>query len=234
MNHTIRLLYAEDNPQDADMMRAYFAEHAPEFELEIVGTGQGCLKLFRETGFDLLLLDHHLPDMDGLDVLKTLFRTGPQALVVLVTGVGDEELVLKALRLGAANYVPKQGNYLETLPDLLRDVVEEHRRRQSQGLPTSASPRRILCVENHAMDIELTLRHFAEAAPHFVVDVVRSCAEALARLEPPHAYDLALVDLRMPDQSGFDFVREARRRLLLLPPFIIVTGKGDNPPPSLP
>jgi DNA-binding response OmpR family regulator len=144
MNPTIRLLYAEDNPHDADLTRTHFAEHAPDFAIEIVGTGQGCLERLREAGFDLLLLDHHLPDMDGLDVLKTLFRTGLQAPVVLVTGVGDEELVVKALRLGAANYVPKQGNYLETLPDLLRDVVEEHRRGQSQGVPTSASPRRIL------------------------------------------------------------------------------------------
>ena len=78
------------------------------------------------------------------------------------------------------------------------------------------------------MDIELTLRHFAEVAPQFEIDVVHTCAEALARLAQPPAYDVALIDLRMPDQSGLDFAREARRRRLPLPPFIMISGMGDE------
>ena len=78
------------------------------------------------------------------------------------------------------------------------------------------------------MDIELALRHFAEAAPHFAVDVVYSCAEALARLEQPHEYDLVLIDLRMPDLSGLDFAREAKRRHLQLPPFVMISAQGDE------
>jgi len=169
-----------------------------------------------------------LPDMEGLEVLKALVHAGAQVPVVLVTGVGDEELVVKALRLGAVDYVPKVGDYLGTLPALLRGVMEEHRRRQSQGLPPANAARRILYVEHEAMDLELTLRHLAEAAPHFAVEAVHTCAEALALLGQPHAYDLALIDLQMPDLSGLDFVREARRRCLTLPPFIMVTGKGDD------
>jgi PAS domain S-box-containing protein len=223
----IKVLYAEDNPQDVDQTQSHFAEYATEFEIEVVGTGQGCLERLREAGFDLLLLDHRLPDMEGLDVLKALVHAGSQVPVVLVTGVGDEELVVQALRLRAASYVPKLGNYLETLPDLLRGVIEVHRRKQSLGL-LAAVPHRILYVEHQAMDIELTLQHFAEYAPHFVVDVVCTCSEALARLQQPHGYALALVDLRMPDMSGLDFAREANRRHLALPPLIMVSGQGDE------
>src|SRR5450830_115068 len=140
MTPTTRILYAEDNPQDADRARSHLQLLAPEFEIEIADTGQGCLDQLRETEFDLLLLDHRLPDMDGLDVLKTLVHAGLQFPVVMVTGEGDEDLVVKALRLGAANYVPKQGSYLETLPDLLRSVMEEHREEQRRGLPAAASP----------------------------------------------------------------------------------------------
>lgn len=227
MNPAIRVLYAEDNPQDADQTRSHFAEYAPDFEIEIVATGQACLERLPKAGFDLLLLDYRLPDMDGLDVLKTLIHAGWQSPVVMVTGVGDEELVVKALRLGAVNYMPKHSNYLETLPELLRGAVQEHQRKQSQGL-LAAAARRILYVEHDPMDIDLTVRHFADAAPHFVVDVVQSCSEALARLEQPHEYSLVLIDLRMPGRSGLEFVREAKRSRLLLPPFIIVSGKGDE------
>jgi signal transduction histidine kinase len=227
MRVILRLLYAEDNGQDADLTRAHFSEHAPEFEVEIVTTGRACLDRLSQTTPDVLLLDHHLPDMDGLDVLRRVVRSGVPVPMVLVTGVGDEDLAVKALHLGAANYVPKLSGYLETLPDLLRTVIERHRLGLHEGLLGSAR-HRILYVEHESADIDLTLRHFAEAAPHFEVDVARSCADAFALLEQPPAYDAALIDLRMPDLSGLEFVREARQRRLQLPAFIMITGRGDE------
>jgi PAS domain S-box-containing protein len=227
MNPVFRVLYAEDNAADADLTRAHFCEHAPDFEIEVVQTGQACLDRLSRTTCDLLLLDYRLPDMEGLDVLRTLVRTDTLIPVVLVTGSGDEDVVVKALHLGATNYVPKAGNYLETLPDLLRGAIEEYRAKKNQRLLTRA-PRRILYVEHNAMDIELTLQHFAEHAPQVRVDVIPVCADALARLGQQHAYDAVLIDLRMPDQSGLDFVREAKRRGLRLPPFIMISGQGDD------
>jgi signal transduction histidine kinase/DNA-binding NtrC family response regulator len=227
MRTTFRILYAEDNPMDADLTRQHFAGNAPDFELEIAETGRACLERLSGRPCDVLLLDHHLPDMEGLDVLRTLIQRGVHVPVVLVTGIGDEDLVVKALHLGAANYVPKTGDYLEILPGLLRTVVAEFRKRQAQG-QLAIEPRQILYVEHLEMDIELTLRHFAEAAPHLKVDVIRNCGEALGRLGATPAYDAVLIDLRMPDQSGLDFVREAKRRNLSLPPFVMISGKGDE------
>jgi two-component system NtrC family sensor kinase len=228
MNPTIRLLYAEDNPQDADLTRAHFAEQAPDFDLQVVATGAECLEQILRNPPDLLLLDHHLPDTDGVEMLKTLFLQAPGLPVVMVTGAGHEELVLRALRLGAATYVPKRGSYLESLPGLLREVLAERGRKQGQALPGAAAARRILYVEHLPMDIDLTLQHFAEHAPHLAVEAVHTCAEALVRLAQAPAYDLVLVDLRMPDQSGLDFVREAKLRLARLPPFIMISGTGDE------
>ncbi len=230
-NRSIRLLYAEDTSQDADLARSHFADYAPDFEIEVVGTGQACLERLRESAFDLLLLDYRLPDMNGLEVLREVVKAGAQWLavpVVLVTGAGDEELVVKALRLGAASYVPKRDHYLETLPDLLRSVLKAQQRKQSLGLPAATDPRRILYVEHLRMDIALTLARFAEIAPYFMVDVAETCAAALQRLGQPHSYDLLLIDLRMPDQSGLEFVLEARARGLKMPPFLMLSGQGDD------
>ncbi|MDD5632950.1 MAG: diguanylate cyclase, partial [Methylococcales bacterium] len=225
---TLRLLYVEDNPQDADLFRDYFGEHAPEFDVEIVDTGQKCLERLREGAFDLLLLDYCLPDMDGMEVLAEQNRVSRQIPTVLVSVENDEDLVVRALRLGADNYAPKRGRYLETLPGLLHSTLEERRRKQSLGLLAATEPRRILYVEHDPMDTEQILSHFTKTAPNFVVEVVQTCAAALECLIQPQPFDLLLIELRMPDQNVLGFLREARGCGLRLPPIIIVSVQGDD------
>ena len=125
MTQKIRALYAEDSPLDADLTRTHFEISAPQIELEIVDTGEKCLARLKDGDYDVLLLDHHLPDMDAIDILRTLADSGDSLPVVTVTGVGDESLVIQVLRLGAVDYVPKQGDYLESLPAVLENAVSE-------------------------------------------------------------------------------------------------------------
>ncbi|UOA07882.1 EAL domain-containing protein [Methylobacter sp. S3L5C] len=228
MTATFRLLYVEDNPQDADLTQACLAEYAPEFKIEIVNTGQQCQQRLQEATFDLLLLDYRLPDMDGIQLLTWLIHAGIKMPVVLVTGAHDEEVVVKALKLGAINYLPKNNHYLKMLPEILHLALKEYKLKQPVGLLADSDIRRILYIEHQSMDIDLTLSHFAGTLPYFVIDVVQNCADALECLAQPHNYNLILIDLRMPDQSGLNFVREARSRNLTLPPFIMVTGQGND------
>src|SRR5262245_10670856 len=227
MKATCRILYAEDNAADADRTKAYLERYAPDMELEVVTTGERCLARIHEGGgHDVVLLDHRLPDMDGIDVLKELIAEEAPVPVVMVTGVGDEGLAVKALRLGAWDYVPKDGSYIEILPIVLRNAANEYRWRQKLGLAVRQRPRRLLYVERHPADIDLTLKHLADAAAHLNVDVVQSATDALALLRDD-SFDLVMTDLRMPDMNALDLLREARRRGLTVP-FIIITGKGDE------
>ena len=111
-----------------------------DIELEVVDTGRKCLARLEEAQHDVLLLDYRLPDMDGIDVLKELAAKEVSLPVVMVTAVGDDALVVQVLRLGARDYVPKQGNYLQSLPAILKNAVIEHRRTQEQG-PLAGRPR---------------------------------------------------------------------------------------------
>jgi PAS domain S-box-containing protein len=222
----IRVLYAEDYGPDADLTRTHLELQPRAFTVDVVDTGERCLARLREASYDVVLLDRHLPDMDGTDVLKELFAQGVRLPVVIVTAAGDEALVVQLLRLGAWDYVAKTGNYLDTLPDILRNAVAEYQRRQDLWHPVDARSPRILYAENHDADIDLTLAHFAEAAAHLSVSVVRSSAEALARLRR-ESFDLVLADLRMPDMSGLELLRECMHRGVRVP-FIVVTGRGDE------
>jgi CheY-like chemotaxis protein len=143
MKQVIRVLYAEDNALDADLTQSHFAQLAPRFEVAVVNSGQQCLELLTAGTFDLLLLDNHLPDMDGTAILLDVAARGISIPVVMVTGAGDEALVVRLLRLGACDYVPKEGSYLETLPAVLERAVAEHRRAREEGTSGALRPQRI-------------------------------------------------------------------------------------------
>ncbi len=229
MTEAIRLLYAEDNAQDADLTRTYFEHESADFALEVVETGAQCLARLAAEHFDLLLLDKRLPDMDGLDLLARL-RAGGQGLpVVMVTGIGDDETVARALRAGAADYVPKSADYLSTLPAILRGVVARERQRRPLDEKGGQRVQRILYVEPNPMDVELTRSHFAAQAPHLALHSVSDASEALALLEPGlgQAFDLVLTDLRLPGMNSLEFIHEAQQRGINLP-FIVITGRGDE------
>ncbi len=221
----VRLLYAEDATHDVDLTRTYFRINAPDFEIELAQTGRQCLSLLQQKRYDVLLLDNHLPDMDGVDVLKELGARGMAVPVVMVTGIGDEELAVQVLQLGAVDYVPKDGNYIERLPAVLRRAVDDHasddrrpagRRRQ----------RRVLYVEHDEADIDLTRTALDETARHLSLEVARSSTEAMELLRT-QTFDLVVADLRLPDMNALDLLRESRHRHVRVP-FIVVTGKGDE------
>ena len=222
MTTTLHVLYAEDNPRDADITLQHFALAAPDIQIEVVDCGVRCLERLATGSFDLLLLDNHLPDMNGLDVLIRLRTEGRQLPVVMVTSVGDDEAVVRALRAGAADYVLKLEDYLVTLPDILRSLAA----REQTRWPVNAA-QQILYVEPNSMDIELTQRHFAEHAPHLVLHPVQTSRQALAQLAPGHTFNLVLTDLRIPDMNALEFIREAQHRDMNLP-FIVITGRGGE------
>jgi diguanylate cyclase (GGDEF)-like protein/PAS domain S-box-containing protein len=225
INKTIYLLYAESNRRDADITLSHFAKYAPEFELVVVDTGAACLEQIRNNQPDLLLINHQLPDTGAVEMIDDLYRLAPNLPMVL-TGPDNDEFFIRDLRSGAHRYLPKLGDYLKSLPGLLHDVLSEHRRKQSRGLFNA--PQRILYVGRPHKNIDLALQHFAIVAPHFTVDIVYGCSEALAHLTQPSSYDLALIELRMADESGLDFVRKAKQSRLCLPAFILISDPGDE------
>jgi signal transduction histidine kinase len=226
MSDRLRILYAEDDRFDADQLTAHIAQHAPDLTVDVVGSGEQCLARLADETYAVLLLDNHLPDMDGLDVLKALAARDQSLPVVVVTGVGDEQLVVQVLGMGAIDYIPKHGNYLEKVPAVLRNAVVEQRLLPERHALGRRRERRVLYVERHPYDIDLTLRHFTQAAAHLTVEVVRSTTEGLARLQEA-PFDLVLADLRMPDLSALYLLKATRSREIVVP-FIVITGQGDE------
>ena len=76
---------------------------------------------------DIILLDHQLPDVRGIDLLPQLLSRPEPPSVIMVTGHGSESLAAAALRLGAEDYLTKD----HTLPELLPRIIERVRRNRA-------------------------------------------------------------------------------------------------------
>jgi len=225
LSERMRVLYAEDSPLDRDLTTTHFEQACVDIDLEVVGTGRECLARLAGGKYDALLLDNHLPDMDGVEVLRRLARARPTLPVVVVTGVGDEALAVQLLRLGAADYVSKSGDYRARLPTALKGALATVHQRSAAG-GEGVRHHRILYVEHDPADIDFTVRHFAAEAPYFDLHCAHLGREALALLNDG-GFDLVLADLRLPDMSALDLLRELRHAGVQVP-LIVVTGRGDE------
>ena len=69
--------------------------------------GRQALSVMEQHPFDVVLLDLRMPDLDGMDVLKTIKQRWPDSEVVVITGYPSIETAKEAVRLGAFNYLAK-------------------------------------------------------------------------------------------------------------------------------
>lgn len=91
------------------------------FDVVLTETGNEGLRLSAEKGFDVILLDYHLPDISGFDVLKQLKARANDIPVIIMTTAGNERLAVDALNLGAADYLVKDVEqvYFDLLPAIM-------------------------------------------------------------------------------------------------------------------
>ena len=104
-NPIVQILYAEDDLPSGRLVRS-IAETEGYF-VKVVTTGQEFLKALAEDRPDLILLDLHLPDASGLDLLAKARFQLPEAPVIVVTASNSIEDVVKALKGGALDYLTK-------------------------------------------------------------------------------------------------------------------------------
>jgi CheY-like chemotaxis protein len=92
---------------------------SPELSVEFANNGVQALKKIAQTPPDLVLTDLMMPEMDGLELVAQIVSQYPLIPVILMTGRGSEETAVRALKSGAASYVPKS-----ILTSLLVDTVQ--------------------------------------------------------------------------------------------------------------
>ncbi|HUE99954.1 MAG TPA: response regulator, partial [Anaerolineales bacterium] len=133
----MKILYVEDEIAHVILTERVLEENLNhEFKLIHAETIAAGLKfLDTEPDIDLILSDLRLPDGTGLDLLKKVRERKSAPAVVLVTGQGDQDIAVTALKLGAADYLVKQSDYLHRLPVVISNAIAQNRYlREQQAL----------------------------------------------------------------------------------------------------
>ena len=94
---------------DAEFMRVRAARVLEDAGYEVIHAGNGveALKQYADSRPDAVLLDITMPEMDGLTALKEIRKLDPSARVAMVTAMGQQAIVMEALRSGARDFVIK-------------------------------------------------------------------------------------------------------------------------------
>lgn len=125
------VLVVEDEPAIAGVLSAYLERDG--LRIRMAQDGEEALQSFRQLRPDLVLLDIHLPKVDGVDVLR-MIRNDSDVPVIMVTALADDVDKLLALRLGADDYVVKPFNP----PEVVARVRAVLRRTQAKPAPVAA------------------------------------------------------------------------------------------------
>lgn len=165
------ILIVEDEDLLARNIKRYMEGHG--YEAKIATTGAEGLREIEAFKPDLALLDFHLPDINGLDILKKIKDIDPVIKVILITGQGNVQLAVDAMKAGAYDYLQKPLvlSELKLLIDraLEQEVLEEtlsYYRRKEAGRSGTAkllgeSPGIKACKRRieHLLEAERNLAH---------------------------------------------------------------------------
>ena len=127
MKNKIRVMVVEDNPRYREVI-ALALKQEPDIQLAgEFGTAEIALRSLKDRFGgelpDLVLLDLHLPGMDGLEALPQFLSAAPDAKIMILTQSDNEADVLRAISRGASGYLLKSST-VSTITDGIRSVMK--------------------------------------------------------------------------------------------------------------
>ncbi len=125
MDNPVKILLIEDNPGDAFLIKFYLEEtgglNHQYFHAEQLSEG---LQMLRDEKCDVILLDLNLPDSNGISTVQNVLKESGNAVVIVLTGITDEELGIETVKLGAQDFLVKGQFDGKVLNSSIRYAVE--------------------------------------------------------------------------------------------------------------
>jgi signal transduction histidine kinase len=122
-----RILYVEDDEGLARLLQKRMQRN--NLAVDVSLSAEDALKRLEKETYDLLLVDYHLPGMNGIELLEALNATQKPPPVIILTASGDERVAVAALEKGAADYAVKDSGqtYMDLLPAVMQATYTKER-----------------------------------------------------------------------------------------------------------
>jgi len=177
----LRILLVEDEEHDVVVFRLAFQRSHVACEITKFERAEEALERLRTdaSSFDLVVIDHALPGMSGLDLSKKLVEEKIPLPLVIITGRGSEQLAVEALKAGVDDYIIKDHSedYLDLLPVVLPNVVRRHDDRLARKQ-----------AEEELRKMNEELKNFAHIVSHdlktpivHIWDFLQSCSRTITK-----------------------------------------------------
>ncbi len=126
-----RILLVDDEPSIRQLLSYRLKREG--FDVVLAENGREAIKRLEAGGIDLLVSDIRMPDMSGIEVLRTARQLDPDILGIMITAYASKDTSVEALRLGASNYVEKGGpEFPAAVVEVVRNALEQRRLRQDR------------------------------------------------------------------------------------------------------
>ncbi len=127
MSKTLRILFLEDIPHDAEIAIATLKAAGYHCEWERIDTREDFLNRLSSSEYDLVLADYSLPSFDGITAVGLFLERGLDIPFILISGTLGEEAAVEVLKAGASDFVLK--SRLFRLPDVVERALKERKER---------------------------------------------------------------------------------------------------------
>jgi len=160
-----RILLIEDDPAFAQIIENFLGRK--KYEVHTVPNLKEGSAAIHKDAYGLVLLDYHLPDGTGFDLIKEMTEAGLKTPVVVMTGFHDIRTAVKAIHMGARNYITKPVNPEELLMVISEALQDKDSLASRNGLAAAHQEDAFLSsfVKGESEAAEELMRHIELIAP---------------------------------------------------------------------
>ncbi|MGR3319807.1 MAG: sigma-54-dependent transcriptional regulator [Candidatus Anammoxibacter sp.] len=116
------ILIVDDDPDAVDVLQGFLTD---KYNILTANTGSEAFEVIDRESPDLMLLDIDLPDISGIAILERLKESSSEIPTLIVSGTGNVKSAVKAMQLGAYNYIEKPPDY-EEVRTVVKKIIESN------------------------------------------------------------------------------------------------------------
>gem|GEM_PF-3209460 len=129
--NALKFVILEDDEGHYTLMKRAIEHEFPQARLHHFVEAQVCLEKLSSLDPDVFIIDYLMPGMNGIEFLEALNGSALDIPIIMTTGQGDERIAVRAMKLGAWDYLVKSADFFQLLPSIIHKVIREKNLRRS-------------------------------------------------------------------------------------------------------